>query len=146
MAHAWNACWVNALGGSNPPFSAFGPGPLDRGLFASWSSRLVVPGLQAAAFHAAAGPPLARPAASPDAPVGAAVGVQPARSVRPGPRQDGRLRAWPSWPASPAAEVVPAVRSAAPASPGIWAQGWPPPPRTAPGSRAGEPGGAGDRG
>lgn len=22
MAHAWNACWVNALGGSNPPFSA----------------------------------------------------------------------------------------------------------------------------
>src|SRR5512134_156804 len=35
MAHAWNACWVNALGGSNPPFSAVGPGPLDRGLFAS---------------------------------------------------------------------------------------------------------------
>lgn len=27
MAHAWNACWVNALGGSNPPFSAVGPGP-----------------------------------------------------------------------------------------------------------------------
>src|SRR5688500_3299948 len=24
MAHAWNACWVNALGGSNPPFSATG--------------------------------------------------------------------------------------------------------------------------
>ncbi len=22
MAHAWNACWVNALGGSNPPSSA----------------------------------------------------------------------------------------------------------------------------
>jgi hypothetical protein len=22
MAHAWKACWVNALGGSNPPFSA----------------------------------------------------------------------------------------------------------------------------
>ena len=24
MAHAWNACWVNALGGSNPPSSADG--------------------------------------------------------------------------------------------------------------------------
>ncbi|MDQ1569775.1 MAG: PadR family transcriptional regulator, regulatory protein PadR [Actinomycetota bacterium] len=23
MAHAWKACWVQALGGSNPPFSAF---------------------------------------------------------------------------------------------------------------------------
>ncbi len=22
MAHAWKACWVNALGGSNPPSSA----------------------------------------------------------------------------------------------------------------------------
>lgn len=22
MAHAWNACWVHALGGSNPPSSA----------------------------------------------------------------------------------------------------------------------------
>jgi hypothetical protein len=22
MAHAWKACWVKALGGSNPPFSA----------------------------------------------------------------------------------------------------------------------------
>jgi len=22
MAHAWKACWVQALGGSNPPFSA----------------------------------------------------------------------------------------------------------------------------
>ena len=34
MAHAWKACWVNALGGSNPPSSALlthpntqGPGP-----------------------------------------------------------------------------------------------------------------------
>ncbi len=27
MAHAWNACWVNALGGSNPPSSAVGPAP-----------------------------------------------------------------------------------------------------------------------
>jgi len=24
MAHAWTACWVKALGGSNPPFSAVG--------------------------------------------------------------------------------------------------------------------------
>src|SRR5699024_6406391 len=30
MAHAWNACWVNALGGSNPPSSAVGkPPPAD---------------------------------------------------------------------------------------------------------------------
>src|SRR6476661_1511373 len=98
MAHAWNACWVNALGGSNPPFSAFGPGPLDRGLFASRSSQPVVPSLQSSAFRAAAGQQLARPAAgpaaaNPDTPVGAAVGVQPARSARPGPRQDGRFRA-----------------------------------------------------
>ena len=25
MAHAWKACWVQALGGSNPPSSATGP-------------------------------------------------------------------------------------------------------------------------
>src|ERR1700710_566309 len=25
MAHAWKACWVKALGGSNPPFSARAP-------------------------------------------------------------------------------------------------------------------------
>jgi hypothetical protein len=32
MAHAWNACWVNALGGSNPPFSAGkDPAPVQPG-------------------------------------------------------------------------------------------------------------------
>ena len=32
MAHAWKACWVQALGGSNPPSSASSvlvPAPLD---------------------------------------------------------------------------------------------------------------------
>lgn len=34
MAHAWNACWVNALGGSNPPFSAgSAPASTDAGAF-----------------------------------------------------------------------------------------------------------------
>ena len=28
MAHAWNACWVHALGGSNPPSSATGRPPV----------------------------------------------------------------------------------------------------------------------
>ena len=31
MAHAWKACWVQALGGSNPPFSAQGSHGLIRG-------------------------------------------------------------------------------------------------------------------
>ena len=32
MAHAWKACWVHALGGSNPPSSAGGAGcPAGRG-------------------------------------------------------------------------------------------------------------------
>ena len=30
MAHAWKACWVQALGGSNPPSSATGPRDLLR--------------------------------------------------------------------------------------------------------------------
>ena len=30
MAHAWKACWVQALGGSNPPSSATGPRNLPR--------------------------------------------------------------------------------------------------------------------
>ena len=30
MAHAWKACWVQALGGSNPPSSATGPRNLLR--------------------------------------------------------------------------------------------------------------------
>lgn len=38
MAHAWNACWVHALGGSNPPSSAEheAPGPVrSRGFVVS---------------------------------------------------------------------------------------------------------------
>ena len=31
MAHAWNACWVHALGGSNPPSSALSPASSFRG-------------------------------------------------------------------------------------------------------------------
>ena len=34
MAHAWKACWVNALGGSNPSSSAAGPRPTRSGAFA----------------------------------------------------------------------------------------------------------------
>lgn len=33
MAHAWKACWVQALGGSNPPSSATNPGPSGSGFF-----------------------------------------------------------------------------------------------------------------
>ncbi len=33
MAHAWKACWVQALGGSNPPSSATDPEPSGSGFF-----------------------------------------------------------------------------------------------------------------
>ena len=46
MAHAWKACWVQALGGSNPPSSATGPrdrfrfrGFLEPGALARGASR-----------------------------------------------------------------------------------------------------------
>ena len=42
MAHAWKACWVQALGGSNPPSSAIRPGiPVIPGLFVDIAMILV---------------------------------------------------------------------------------------------------------
>ena len=46
MAHAWKACWVQALGGSNPPSSATQPRKLPRlrGFVACGAPRTGLPG------------------------------------------------------------------------------------------------------
>ena len=51
MAHAWKACWVQALGGSNPPSSA--TGPRDRFRFRGFCCLLLVAPL---VFRASEGP------------------------------------------------------------------------------------------
>ena len=54
MAHAWKACWVQALGGSNPPSSATGPRDRFRfrGFCCLWRRVLWVP----LVFRAPSGP------------------------------------------------------------------------------------------
>ena len=65
MAHAWKACWVQALGGSNPPSSATNPGPSGSGffyaLFTSTFPDLAIPRLLPAP-----GPPLTPSTHSPE--------------------------------------------------------------------------------
>ena len=58
MAHAWKACWVQALGGSNPPSSATGPRDRFRfrGFCVRWSRLRGV--LSACVCPRAATPPL----------------------------------------------------------------------------------------
>ena len=55
MAHAWKACWVQALGGSNPPSSATGPRDLLRFRGFCCLSRRVISGRRESC------PPASRP-------------------------------------------------------------------------------------
>src|SRR5688500_17138233 len=124
MAHAWNACWVNALGGSNPPFSATGnPVPIHSEPGFLLSSRLSSPRLLS--------PSRVRPR-----PASGAGAAPPFHSDPSGPKQGVRRRVSPLLPAPREAEMDQGAHYAAPASPGTLAPGSARRPQKGCGSRA----------
>ena len=106
MAHAWKACWVQALGGSNPPSSATGPRDRFRfrGFVACGTAGVpgaVWPDLMGRAAVCAGG---RRPAREPSAPR-ALLGASSRSPARPR-RRPPAPRPGPPAPSTPAALVV----------------------------------------